>query len=364
MSDGKCHEVKDERSQRSCHTEYCGISDPCVIPFVVHLILAFRGIDNNLWDKVAESSVIEAFASSVKDARGHAMFESTDVELLMTSPWSEEVLDANGASTGEMSQVIGTKAVIEVHIHNPNAFISEIDADIIDPPDNIHPKVPLMLTRKHKAAQKDAECKSSDLFELAQKAHEIHDILGRDEFMKGMVKSLQSISASIAGGGSQVLSPLVTNQDNVEKSRVVSSWTIKTAIGGGSIYDHKLDPFPGPMNYVHVSPAYLPLGLTPMNVFSIIVLAVMATNIFKRNSRRKEKHNERKNNFIDLSSMTFNPKPFEMVRRKLGVHGLKKGKPFQGGIDDASAANLIRKDNESVYKNSKCRSRLNDIITN
>ena len=62
--------------------------------------------------------------------------------------------------------------------------------------------------------------------------------------------------------------------------------------------------------------------------------------------------------------MTFNPKPFEMVRRKLGVHGFKMGKYFQGEIDDASGVNLIRKDSESVYKNSKCRSRLNDIITN
>ena len=248
----------------------------------------FGGINNNIWDKVAETIVIEAFASSIKDARGNMMFESTNVELFMTSPWSEEVLDSDGESTGEMAQVIGTKAVIEVHIHNPNAiqpFLSENDENIINHPDNIHPKVPLMLTRKHKASQKDVECKSSDLFELAQKAHETHYILEGDDFMEGMVQSLQSVSASTASRHSQVLDPLITNTDNIEKSRVVSSWTIETAIGGGSIYDHKLDPFPGPMNYVQVSPAYLPLGLTPLNIFSIIVLAVMAANVFKWSNR-------------------------------------------------------------------------------
>jgi hypothetical protein len=37
MTDGRCHEDSNKREDRECHTEYCGISDPCVVPFVVHV---------------------------------------------------------------------------------------------------------------------------------------------------------------------------------------------------------------------------------------------------------------------------------------------------------------------------------------
>ncbi len=356
MSDGKCHEVESERIERPCHTEYCGISDPCVIPFVVHLILAFCGLNNDEWDETAESLLIDAVASSVKNARGDTMFEPTDVELLMTSPWYEEIMDANGLPTGDMSQLVGTKLVIEIHIHNPNSLVPFQSLNDAEPriDANIQERFSTLFGRKHKASQNGLECRSSDLFELAQKAHEIQYNLGKKDFMPQVVNSLQKIVNNM-GGATTALSPLISNQKYIEESIVVSSWIIKTAIGGGSIYDHKLDPFPGAISYVHV---YFPTGLSTLKILMVLIVVALVCIVFRRQIRRIRQ--DVSNKIMNVTSTTFVPKPFEMVRRKLGMYKSKRAKASTNNIEKVQ----FLTENASVPKKSRIRSRLNEILSN
>lgn len=344
--------------ERSCHTEYCGISDPCVIPFVVHVILAFRGIDNDEWDEIAESLLIEAVASSVKNPRGKTMFEPTDVELLMTSPWYEEIMDVNGLPTGDMSQLVGTKIVIEIHIHNPNSLVPFQSLNNAEPriDSNIQERFSTMFWRKHKASQNGLECRSSDLFELAQKAHEIQFFLSKKDFMPQVVNSLQKFVNNM--GATTALSQLISNQKYIEESIVVSSWTIKTAIGGGSIYDHKLDPFPGAISYVHVGQAYFPTGLSTLKSLMLLTVVILVCIVFRRRIRRIRQ--DVSNNIMNVTSTKFVPKPFEIVRRKLGMY---KSKRVKASTNDNEKVQFLT-ENASVAKNSRIRSRLNEILSN
>ena len=110
-----------------------------------------------------------------------------------------------------------------------------------------------MFGRKN-SAQPVSVCRNSDIFEFAQKAHEIHSNLDQSDFMRKMGKSLQKHHLDNNDGSVEIFSSFFSDEKNMDESMVVSSWTIKTAVGGsGSIYDHKLDPFPGAINYVHVS---------------------------------------------------------------------------------------------------------------
>merc|ERR1712228_857401 len=97
-------------------------------------------------------------------------------------------------------------------------------------------------------------------------------------------------------------------------------------------YDHKLDPFPGAINYVHVSSAYL--GLSPFTILSVIILCVFGFNVFRRRRR------ERINSSNTMSGhMSFIPKPFEMIKRKLGTNGSYNKKFSDGTVQEN--ANLI-----------------------
>lgn len=342
MSDGQCHEMKDARSSRTCHIEHCGIDDPCVIPFVVHVILGFRGVKNELWNKQAAESLIETFSSTIHNSvLDKRMFEPTDVELLMTSPWFDDVTNGDGLQTEAIAS--GVKAVLEVHLFNEHANMKNINdkRNNLDAGEN---KVRKMFGGKN-LAQSGSECRNSDIFEFAQKAHEIQSNLDQSDFMIKMGRNLQKYHFSNGNGYAAAFSSFFSDERNMNESMVVSSWTIKTAVGGkGSIYDHKLDPFPGAINYVHVSSAYF--GISPFTVLSVLILSVLGFNVFRRRRRRGGT-----NTSADISgSMSFIPKPFEMVKRKPGT----------------SAAYTMQKTAAGLVsvRNSKTRSKLDDILSN
>mmetsp|Transcript_18635 Transcript_18635/g.22829 ORF Transcript_18635/g.22829 Transcript_18635/m.22829 type:complete len:216 (+) Transcript_18635:196-843(+) len=215
-----------------------------------------------------------------------------------------------------------------------------------------------MIGRKPKASQNLSECRSSDLFALAQKAHEIHYVLGKDDFMHQMVYTL-GLDTDARTTKNSAFSSLVDNQNFVKESVVVSSWTIKTSVGGGSVYDHKLDPFPGTISYVHVSPAYI--GVSPLSTLTVIVLVAMTFQVF----RKRKKESKKDHNSFMLMDATFCPKPFEIVKKKLGVTLMRNKKNSRNSLAEANE-NESNKDDEhySVVKNTKRRSRLSDIISN
>ena len=94
MTDGLCHEDKIHREGRPCHVDFCGRSDPCRIPFVVHVILGFLGAEYSNWNEPAQDCVVNAFAATTKNTDGAGSFENYfepgDVKLLMASPWYKE----------------------------------------------------------------------------------------------------------------------------------------------------------------------------------------------------------------------------------------------------------------------------------
>jgi len=365
MTDGRCHEDPKEREERECHTEYCGISDPCVIPFVVHVILAFRGVDHSTWDKNAESTIIDAFSDAIKNTQNEHIFEPSDVELLMISPWHQDVLDFSGTASGDMSQLLGTKVVMEVHMYNNNAIKPESSAEdsARKIPNDLADRLSTML-RSKADSKKLSECKSSDIFQLAQKAHEIHFVLQKDGFMESLRDSMKSSQEVFA------FSPMIQNEQFVKDSIVFSSWTIKTEVGGGSVYDHELDPYPHALHYVKITPAYF--GFLNLSTVAYICLPLLVTYLVSK--RRRESHAGEKMLSLNPNTPTFCPKPFEIVRRKFGgansMLGLRKKatQDLEAPLHNSDTQAPRRRDNEHfpglITNTSGTRSRLSDIIHN
>jgi len=373
MSDGRCHEDQSKREERECHTEYCGISDPCLIPFVVHVILAFRGVDHSMWNKEAESIVIDAFSDSVKNRKHTQIFEPSDVELLMVSPWHQEVLDDfSSTTTGEMSELLGTKIVMEVHMYNENAIVPngsmEEGSHRNDLVGDLSQKMSTMLRSKMNSRQ-HSECKSSDIFELAQKAHEIHFVLADDDFMRNLGESLKK-HPNVDQQTPSAFSPMLTENRFVEESIVFSSWTIKTEVGGGSVYDHQLDPYPGAIHFVKVTPAYF--GFLNFSTTAYLVLPLL---VFVYIAKRRRSSQENENRFLSLNpaTVTFCAKPFQIVKRNLrgsnsflGLRSKSKNNPVMTTDDSFDHGPVPERDTEHfpALIGRGSRSRLSDIINN
>lgn len=366
MSDGRCHEDQSKREERECHTEYCGIADPCLIPFVVHVILAFRGIDHSSWNKEAETTIIDAFSDSVKNSMNKNIFKSSDVELLMVSPWTKDVDDVAGAAMGnDITEKLGTKIVMEVHMYNENAIKPKNDEDDhnSETAEGFHHKISSML--KHKMNPNHlSECKSSDIFELAQKAHEIHFVLAEKEFMTKLSESLKKIP--VVQDERSTFSSMLAREQLVDESIVFSSWTIKTEVGGGSVYDHQLDPYPSAIHYVKVTPAYFERRYMDYASYLILPL-VISYYVAKRRNAPRDRDN--KFLFLNPSTMTFCPKPFEIVKRKMRgnspfVHLRKKMNGDDTYENDLGYVRDTEQYPGILSASRRTNSRLSDIINN
>jgi len=368
MSDGRCYEDQAKREERECHTEYCGISDPCLIPFVVHVILAFRGVDHSTWTKEAETTIIDVFSDSVKNSMNKNIFKPSDVELLMVSPWTKDVIDiAGAATTHDMAERLGTKIVMEVHMYNENAIKpSDVDGSTVsnDLAGGLSQKISTMLKSKMNP-QHLSECKSSDIFELAQKAHEIHFVLAEDNFMRNLSESLKK--NPVVQDNTSTFSPMIIEDHFVDESIVFSSWTIKTEVGGGSVYDHQLDPYPSALHYVKVTPAYF--GLRHLKVVAYLLLPLLVS-FYVAQRRNASKDSDDRYLFLSPSTMTFCHKPFEIVKRKLRGNGSFVGlrkRRSQNEVNDYYGQDRDAEHFPELISNSRGttrNSRLSDIINN
>lgn len=181
-----------------------------MVPFVVHAIFGFRGVDHTQIDPLAT----EIFSDSIS-SNGGGLFLPGDVKILMINPWHQNVLNVSDTMLPEMSQM-GTKIVFEIHIYNTHAI--RFDAQEVR-----HTE----FFRDEPRGGNLAECESSDIFDLAEKAHYVSSLLARDTFVENVVNVIGKDSR-LQNHRITAFSDLLTNPAFVYQSTVLSSWIIKT----------------------------------------------------------------------------------------------------------------------------------------
>lgn len=150
----------------------------------------------------------------------------------MISPWYQDILDISGSAHENMSKILGSKLVMEVHMYNEKATLPALKTVGAS-------KITSMMQRRADIGRL-SECKNSDVFNLAQRAHKIHFVLKDSEFMQNMGNSLEKYHQQIEQNEMTAFTALMQNEQYVKESIVFSSWTIKTEVGGSSVYDHEL----------------------------------------------------------------------------------------------------------------------------
>lgn len=164
-------------------------------------------------DGYATEILIDSISATSKDKLGQNTFSPGDVKILMKTPWYEQ----------KSNTQIGTKIVFEIHIYN--TFAMRFDD---------------YSSRTQEVGRGNlAECESSDISDLAKKAHLVRSILTRDKFVENFVQTL-GLDNRLR---STAFSDLLNIPSFVDQSTVLSSWIIRTEVGGGSVYDHEMEPF-------------------------------------------------------------------------------------------------------------------------
>lgn len=258
MSDGVCHEDEQLRETRACHIDACGRSDPCRVPFLVHAVLGFQKANADFWSNEAHDEFSDAFAKALNKNKqqGDELIGPGDVKVLSTSTWFQGD-DPSGPP-------IGMKVTVEVSIYNDKAWlppdyvydpITEEEAEVLSesPTASTSSAKDAMqhIVDNVKSVWKDwtkpmALCEESDVLALSRDALDVHLELGREQFLLDMILILARGYAQHAQHSHGTpFAPLFRDTENGEQSKVISSWTIKSEIDGGTLHDHPVPALRG-----------------------------------------------------------------------------------------------------------------------
>ena len=257
--DGECHVGKIE--SRSCHIDNCGRSDPCRVPFLVHAILLFAGVDASEWTKADEDFLVETFASAVNIDResGDELFGPGDIKITSVNKWSA---DKDEFYSGDIKT--GMKAVLEVSIYNEKTILPSQDKNgtktVLDKgKDMIH----VITGTEHTV------CKDSDIYPLSKTALDVHVELGKAKFMRMVIQNMRDDDGRDFLGES-VFAPLRDEGESVERSKVLTSWTIKSEVSGGFFNDGTFEGFnkgTGSNTLLFIGASFLFFGICYCGVF-------------------------------------------------------------------------------------------------
>jgi len=323
MNDGKCHEEKALEFTRPCHVQACGRSDPCRVPFVVHAILKMRGVVASRWNKQAEELFADAFAAAVNGKRksNELLFEPGDVNVLNASPWraSDDAMFGETAVTEEEDEDLGMQFVVEASIFNFNAELPQLE--------------------ERKAVPLAATCRDSDLRPLADTALQVHKELGRENFAVSLVEAMKKEVNQQIGQGNHVSAFTYIFEDGAnlaEKSKVVTSWTIKTDIKGTPFIGNARN-FDGIFRFVLL--IVLAGAISLYNALRKRRLRKEKTQDSKRNSSgvSRRKHVTRRNRRVNAALNANYDDLEDLISRNGNVDRQKLKHP---GLDDASIGSL------------------------
>lgn len=248
FTDGNCHEV--HLISRPCHKDACGRLDPCRIPFVVHVIFAFRGVYSSDWSKRDENifteSVVRTFRVLAPDNPN--LFDVGDIKIILVRPWLAGDDVESLASFDDENDELGVKVVAQISIFNSDANSPmRAESPSASPEKDVVSKADLRLrngTGSLEGAMPPMVCNDSELFTLAKRARLVaYDIPAISGFMTQILGDIISLEGERGAERESAFSPLLREPKLAYKSRLLSSWTIRTDVDDEINYFGPPEPF-------------------------------------------------------------------------------------------------------------------------
>lgn len=281
-SDGLCHEKT--RESRHCHVGACARSDPCQVPYIVHVVFAFHGASVHRWTLQAEYMLTAALANAARKL-SHTygqVFEAGDVNVLLALPWY--VNDDGGQSAPSVdttdSEVRGMKVTLEISV--PNLRVDSLTTPVgahestyetlsDGPVQSMLRNITNSITKREKM-----NCDVDQVFKAAKKALDLNNIFRGDRMMRYLIDEMRDIERN----SSTVLesSPF----DSVYKrdpfgteSRLISSWTVRTQVGSADEINYLGPPRPLRYRMVWILHLAFTLALGAVFLWSLIWFLVI-----------------------------------------------------------------------------------------
>lgn len=298
FSDGNCHEQSRER--RACHIGACAHADPCKVPFLVHVVMVFRGGSAAMWSEDADEAVALALEQAFAFHAGEKFFTAGDVHVAMALPWYQDpdemeiALGPFDGSSVDLTTKLGLRVIVEISMFNSRAVSTKKNSSstYFEAFANLTDRI-----RSHRH-----QCTREDLFPLARKASKTKLVLEDPDFFRQFVKELQRLDNKWL----EPFGPLLADEsNNVTGSRVLTVWTIPTRVDDEVNFHGPRRPFINRM--LSLLQFFLILSASPFVMVSFVNALNVAHEFilaFRRHGRRalgRAQHNNPNPNDVESS---------------------------------------------------------------
>jgi hypothetical protein len=234
-SDGICHE--ESRTTRPCHIGACSREDPCRIPFIVHVVFAFRDGSVSKWSKGAQEVLATALSNVVNADSHNPFFTPGDVHVATALPWyqDQDTYDMEGndeTSTRDYGDsfnnvILGLKVVVEISIYNSLSDLDKKSVPLDDVSDGALTTILRNITDLVRGRKRRTVCSSDELFPLAKLALKAKDVISSENFMVSLINEIKGTGDP---ADTEAFGPITYLTYKASESRVSSVWTIRTGI--------------------------------------------------------------------------------------------------------------------------------------
>jgi hypothetical protein len=239
-TDGLCHEIA--RHARPCHIGACARSDPCRVPFLVHVVVGLRGGDVRKWSLEVEDRFISALTNAAASVYGTKLFDDGDVDVLAALPWYKDEVAQTWRNTRLTSTDTndptaprhGIKVALEIPVFNAQARL--FNATSSSPTHSEQTEGGLTslmrnLSSRFTSEELKSTCNPDDLFVLAKKALTLKkEVLNHPNLLPALVASFDESDKSGSRSGLPSLQIFEDVDLAASESRMLAAWSIRTEI--------------------------------------------------------------------------------------------------------------------------------------
>jgi hypothetical protein len=240
FSDGLCHEA--HRESRPCHIGACARSDPCLVPYIIHAVVGFKGGSVSKWTEETDDVFGIAMVEAVEKMLNRTLFEAGDVHVLAALPWYEEDNDIAGKAYQRDVDVLGFRVVVEISVFNNQTDLVELQRINAPEKASAGPASSFFKRKRTTAPQtiEENSCGPDTLYQLAKHALDVKKVLLNEGFMGTLVSQIKRLPDP---PGDSPFSVVFTDDFSASDDVIVLAWTVRTEVEDEINYFGPQKPF-------------------------------------------------------------------------------------------------------------------------
>jgi hypothetical protein len=220
----------------------CARSDPCLVPYIIHAVVGFKGGSVSKWTEETDDVFGIAMVEAVEKMLNRTLFEAGDVHVLAALPWYEEDNDIAGKAYQRDVDVLGFRVVVEISVFNNQTDLVELQRINAPEKASAGPASSFFKRKRTTAPQtiEENSCGPDTLYQLAKHALDVKKVLLNEGFMGTLVSQIKRLPDP---PGDSPFSVVFTDDFSASDDVIVLAWTVRTEVEDEINYFGPQKPF-------------------------------------------------------------------------------------------------------------------------